>query len=204
MLLHREREHMVERGFTIVELIVVLVLVGLITTTVFTFTNTSINQYFGLQQDSIAFGDVANQTQRVATVLRGLTDISVANPNELTIYAYFFPNDTYVSIVHYYENASGTELFADITPMTANPPIGTPITSQLKTYTIIDNLYVAPSSSIFTYLDSSGGVLPTPISDLHTIKGIRVTLAVPTKAPSSGGNFNMTLQVSLRNRKTNL
>lgn len=193
-----------EPGFTIVEVIITLLLVSVVTTTMITFSNTSISQYLGLQQDGLAFGDVAAQTQRVATVLRGLTDISTATTDELTIYAYFFPSDTYVSQVRYYKAQSNTKLLADVTPMTANPPIGTLLTDQIKTYTVIDNLYTAGAVNTFVYLDSTGAALTQPITDLHTIKGIRVTLAVPSKAPSVNGSFSSSLQVTLRNRKTNL
>lgn len=193
-----------ESGFTIVEVIVTLLLVSIVTTIMITFSNTSVSQYLGLQQDGVAFGDVATQTQRVATVLRGLTDISTATGSDLSIYAYFFPSDTYVSQVHYYKSADNTKLLADVTPMTANPPNGTLITSSKKTYTVIDNLFNGSTATIFTYLDASGSALSLPIDDLHTIKGIRVTLAVPTKAPSANGSFTSSLQVTLRNRKTNL
>jgi hypothetical protein len=147
---------------------------------------------------------VASQTQRVATVLRGLTDISTATPDELNIYAYFFPSDTYVSQVRYYKAQSNTKLLADVTPMTANPPIGSLLTDQKKTYTVIDNLYTAGAVNTFVYLDSTGAAMDQPITDLHTIKGIRVTLAVPSKAPSVNGSFSSSVQVTLRNRKTNL
>jgi hypothetical protein len=85
--------------------------------------------------------------------------------------------------------------------MTANPPIGTPQTNKLKTYTIIDNFYQPSGSSLFTYLDSSGNALTLPISDLQTIKGVQVNLAAKG---SNGSNQALNVQVSLRNRKTNL
>ncbi len=193
-----------QSGFTIVEVIVTLLLVSIVTTTMITFSNTSISQYLGLQQDGVAFGEVAYQTQRVATVVRGLTDITNATADELTMYAYFFPSDSYVSEVRYYKNNNNTRLLADVTPMTANPPTGTLISANKKTYTVIDNLFITPSVTTFTYLDSTGAVLTQPISDLHTIKGIKVTLAVPSKAPNVNGSFTSSLQVTLRNRKTNL
>ena len=125
-----------------------------------------------------------------------------ADDDEVTIYSYFFPTDTYVSLVHYYQNADSTILYADVTPMTSNPPIGTPINENKKTYTVINNLKLAPGVKLFEYLDSAGNALTLPISDLHTIKGVRVNLAVSNEA--SPTNQIMTVQVSLRNRKTNL
>lgn len=192
---------LVEQGFTIVELTVVIVLVGIVSTFAFTFFNTSTNQYLSLQQDADSFNGLASHYQRLANVLRGLTDITAAGANDITLYAYFSPNDAYVSLIRYY--ISQDKMLADVTPLTSNPPSGTLITSSQKTYTIINNFYSTPGVDTFVYLDSSGSTLPMPISDLHTIKGITVNLAVPSKSPSDTSQA-LTLQVSLRNRKTNL
>jgi hypothetical protein len=144
------------------------------------------------------------QSQRIGKVLRGLTDVTQATNTEITVYAYFSPNDAYVSLIHYYKNAAGTKMFADVTPMSADPPNGTLLTAQEKTFTIIDNFYSSASINTFEYLDTSGNTLSLPIADLHTIKAIRISLAVPVTLPSQSGNDTFTIQVSLRNRKTNL
>ena len=193
-----------QSGFTITELTVVIVLIGLLTTSLFAFFNTTSTQYFALHEDSVQFGDLANQTQRVAKVVRGLTDITQATADELTFYAYFYPNDTYVSLVHYYKSPDGKILYADVTPMTANPPNGALITSSKKTYTVLNPLKNVAGLNIFTYQDASGNTLPMPVADLHTIKGVSITLAVPSKNPGPNGASTMSLSVSLRNRKTNL
>jgi prepilin-type N-terminal cleavage/methylation domain-containing protein len=193
-----------ERGFTLVELLVVIVMIGIVSTGVYTFINTSVSQYLALQSDGMLFGDLASQSQRIAQVLRGLTDITQATATDITAYAYFAPNDANVSQVHYYKNIAGTVLYADVTPMTANPPSGSLITTSKQTYTIISNFYSAPGVSTFVYLDSSGNPLAMPVSDLHTIKNIQINLAVPSKSPSANGNEAVSIQVNLRNRKTNL
>jgi len=191
-------------GFTIVELSMVMILIAIISTATYTFINTSTSQYLALQQDGIVFGDLAFQSQRIAQVVRGLTDISQASADEITMYAYFYPKDSYASLVRYYSDSTKTNFYADVTTMTANPPIGTPIASTKKTYTIISPFYAPTGISTFTYLDSFGATLAMPITDLHTIKEIKITLAVPVKAPVVKGNDSISLLVSLRNRKTNL
>lgn len=193
-----------QQGFTLVELLIVIVIIGIVTTFSYTVFNSSISDYFTLQKNSLLFGDLTNGSQRVATVVRGLTDITTADPNELTMYGYFAPNDTYVSLIRYYLNADKTTLYADVTRMTADPPIGTPITSSKKTYVIIGNFYAKAGVSTFAYLDSVGQTLATPISDLHTIKGVQINLGVPISAPTANGSRTISVQVSLRNRKTNL
>jgi prepilin-type N-terminal cleavage/methylation domain-containing protein len=193
-----------QAGFTLVELLVVMLLAGIISTAAYTFFTTSVNQYLAMQQDGIVFGDLARGSQRIAQVVRGLTDITAASNDGITVYAYFYPSDAYVSLVNYYKNAAGTALYADVTPLTSNPPSGTLISASKKTYTILDPMFVNPSVITFVYQDSAGNVLPSPITDLHTIKEIQVNLAVPVKSPTATGNDAVSLLVSLRNRKTNL
>lgn len=165
------------------------------------FTNYLI-LYSKYQTDASNFGELASQSQRIADVLRGLTDIVSESANDLSVYAYFSPADTYVSLTHYYLNANGTAVMVDVTPMTANPPIGTPITSETKTYTIISNYYQPAGGSLFNYYDATGTQLTLPISDEHSILEIQVNLAEPGSHTKNGQTLSIT--VSLRNRKTNL
>ena len=193
-----------QAGFTIIELVIVMMLVGLVSTNMYLFINSSTNQYLTLHADSSSFSDLALQSQRIANVLRGLTDITQASADGITMYAYFVPNDTYVSLIQYYKNPNGTQLLADVTPMTANPPVGTLITADKRTFVVINNLKTISGVNNFEYLDSAGGLLSFPISDLRTIKGVRVNLAVPVDGPTKNGNSSISLSIALRNRKTNL
>lgn len=190
-------------GFTLVELMVSIVLIAIISATFLVFFKSSLFDYLNLQHDATSFTNLDTQAARVANVVRGTTGITSASANDLAIYAYFYPFDTYVSLLHYYLQTTGsdTQLMADLTPMSANPPTGTPLTAQKRTFVIIDNFYQPAGSSLFTYLDSSNTPLPLPITDLQTIKGIQVNLATKT---SNNGNQAINLLVSLRNRKTNL
>lgn len=189
-------------GFTLVELLITISLVAILFISFGTFFTNYLILYSKYQQDSGNFSELANESQRVASVLRGLTDITEESSNDITVYAYFSPVDTYVSQVHYYLNGTGTKLMADVTPMTANPPTGTLITAQTKTYTIISNYYQATGVNLFNYYDASDTILPTPITDEHSIIDIQVNLAEPGTHTKTGQQLSVT--VSLRNRKTNL
>lgn len=189
-------------GFTLVELMVVISVVAVMFISFGTFFTNYLILYSKYQQDASSFTELANQSQRIADVLRGVTDIVSESANDLTVYAYFSPADTYVSLTHYYLNAAGTAIMVDVTPMTANPPIGTPITASKKTYTVISNYYQVPGGSLFNYYDASGAVLSLPISDEHSIMEIEINLAEPGSHTKNGQTLNIT--VSLRNRKTNL
>jgi prepilin-type N-terminal cleavage/methylation domain-containing protein len=192
------------RGFSLAEFVIGLAVLGILIVVAYPFFNTTLRQFFTIEQEGLMFSQLSLQSQRIAKVLRGATDITQATNTEITAYAYFAPNDAYVSLIHYYKNAEGTKLFADVTPMSANPPAGTLLTAQQRTVTIIENFYSSPSVNTFEYLDAAGANLSLPIADLHTIKGVRVSLAVPITLPSQSGNDTITTQISLRNRKTNL
>jgi prepilin-type N-terminal cleavage/methylation domain-containing protein len=191
-----------ETGFTLPELLIVISLVGIVFITFSSFFTNYLILYSKYQQDAGNFTELANQSQRIADVLRGLTDITSESANSLTAYAYFSPADTYTSQVSYYLNTAGTAVMVDVTPMTANPPIGTLITASKKTYTIISKYYQVPGGSLFGYYDASGTALALPISDEHSIMEIQVNLAEPGSHTSKGQTLSITL--SLRNRKTNL
>jgi len=178
-----------------------MVVAGLLAITFYSLVNNSFIQYFSLQKDGTEFTELASQSQRLANVLRGTTDIVSESSNDITCYAYFSPNDAYVSQIHYYKNANNTQLLADVTPMSANPPTGALLTAQKKTFTIISDFYQSPTLNTFAYLDDSGAVMSLPITDEHTIKGIQVNLAA---RGAHNSDQAISLQVSLRNRKTNL
>ncbi len=195
-----------QSGFTIVELSIALLVSGILATVIYTIFNTSFFNYLGLQQESYAFDTINKSSQRIANVFRGITDITVAEDQDITFYSYFSPNDQYVSFVRYYvaDNNGSPSLFAEVTPMTANPPTGTAINEQMQTYTIIKDFYEEPDTTTFEYLDSAGQLLAQPISDLHVIKGIRINLAIEINTPKYSDTRTNSLTVSLRNRKTNL
>lgn len=190
-------------GFTLVELLIGIVLMAVIGTTFLVFFKSSLFNYLNLQSNASSLTQLNTQAMRVATVLRGVTGLNSVAANDISAYSYFYPSDAYVSLVHYYLHTSGgtTQLLADVTPMSANPPIGTLITDQQKTYTIISNFYQPSGGALFTYLNGAGSALTLPITDVQSVQGIQVNLSAKT---TDGGNQGLNVQVTLRNRKVNL
>lgn len=193
-----------DQGFTLVELLVTMVLTAVVLSVFMVIFRATLFNSLSMQTDATQAVNLSAQSQRIGTVLRGVTSITNATSTDLVATAYFYPSDTYVSLLHYYitTDASGNKkLQADLTPYSANPPTGTPITSQKRTFTIISNYYGGSSTPLFTYLDAGNTTLSLPIVDLQTIKSIQVSLAAKT---TNGANQVLSIQVSLRNRKTNL
>jgi hypothetical protein len=186
----------------LVELLVVIVMVGIMGVAMMTFFKSSLFGYLDMQKTASNFTDLAAQSQRIANVIRGATQITDAQDNSLEMYAYFYPTDTYVSKIKYYLNPTSTQLMADVTPMSANPPVGTEITASKETYTIIGGFKQLAGVKLFQYLNSAGSLLTPPVSDQFTIKSVRINLGAATS--SATGNQVMSLDVNLRNRKTNL
>lgn len=191
-------------GFTLLEILIVLTLIGIVSVGVYSFTVTSGVNYLRMHEDGLRFSELSEKSQRISRVLRGGGDITEATNDAITIYAYFSPADQYYSLIRYYKDPTNTKIMADVTPMTSNPPIGTPITAQKVTYTILDDFYNDPASKTFEYLDSAGGVMALPIADNHTIKGLRVNLVTASPRSPATTKTAISTDVSLRNRKTNL
>jgi prepilin-type N-terminal cleavage/methylation domain-containing protein len=112
------RQHTKSYGFSLVELMLAIAIAGVLSIVIFTFFSGTFNQYIRLQKESDAQTELAQQSQRLAKVIRGLTGIISASDNELRAYAYFSPSDAYVSEIRYYKNAAGTILYADVIHMT--------------------------------------------------------------------------------------
>lgn len=191
-------------GFTMVELFYVMAATSVIAIILYSLSTTLMSQYFKLQADSYAYSEIAANSQRIARVLRGAYGITAAQPDSVTLYSYFSPQDDITAVITYYLSGDQKKLLADVTPMTANPPLGTPITAQKRTVTIIDNFYKKSGVNTFDYLNSTGGVLSQPITDLNAIKGIAINLTTTPYGTASTKTTSTSLSVNLRNRKTNL
>ncbi len=187
------------KGFTLIELLVSIVLVVILFVSFGTFFINYTTLYYGLQTDSSNSVQMAQELERIASVLRGLSDIVSATPNSLTAYAYFSPDDTYVSLINYYVNSTNNEVLATVTPMTSNPPTGSPITSQAKTYTIIPNYYQPSGGSLFNYYDVSGALLTQPISEEKAILSISINLSSPASHNVKGQQLST--EIMIRDRK---
>ncbi len=203
-MLYRKELSEAERGFTLVELLIGMTVLSVLSVIFLTFFVTTLRQYLGLQKDGTAFSDLTQQSQRITNVLRGATDVTEATNDSVTVYAYFFPNNNYVSIIRYYLNPTRTTLYADVTPMTANPPSGVPDTARKKTYTVIPYFYQVSGTKLFEYQDNMSNNLALPISDLTTVKGFRINLQTPSDGNVKNSSQLISTQVSIRNRKSNL
>ena len=193
-----------QSGITITELLVVLIASSILLTTLYVFTSNSINDFMRLQAEGLAHNKLSENSTRITKVMRGINQIEVAEADTITAYSYFAPHDLYTSKIRYYLNANQDKLLAEVTPMTANYPIGTLLTNQTRTVTIIDGFKKVPNKDTFMYYDGELTQLTSPVTEKQTIKNITVQLFVK-KYKSTNPDYVSTISsVNLRNRKSNL
>ncbi len=143
-----------KRGLTLTELIVVMGIMSGLLVTVYVFTSSTISSFMQLQAEGLARSKLADGSFRLTKVLRGIDYIESANSDTITAYSYFAPNDQYTSKIRYYLNGPQDKLLAEVTPMTADYPIGTLLTAQTRTVTVIDNFVKLAGEPTFKYYDS--------------------------------------------------
>jgi prepilin-type N-terminal cleavage/methylation domain-containing protein len=194
--------HHNHKGFTIIELLISIVAGSVIVVLSLGLFSNLYGSFLKSHEDSLKNSDLSLQSQRIARVLRGASSVVSADSLELVLYAYFSPRDNVVSLVKYYK--SGGDLRVDVTPMTSNPPTGSPILVDTKTYTIVDEPNPQSSTNIFEYLNSAGTILSVPVASPQLVKGIRINLSVSATPPITTKPTTIVTSVTLRNRKTNL
>ena len=193
-----------QAGFTVTEFIVVMMVSSLLLITLFVFTSSSITSFMQLQADGLARSKLAESSLRVTKVLRGTNYIENANADSITAYAYFAPDDVYTSKIRYYLNGANNALLADVTPMTADYPIGTLLTGQTKTVTVVNKFYKISGNPTFLYYDANYNQLTSPVTDVQSIKNITTQLYIKKYDSNANDYVSTSVSVSLRNRKYNL
>lgn len=193
-----------QAGFTLFELVIVIMISSLLMITLFVFTSSSVNSFMQLQADGLAHSKLADGSFRITRVIRGMNYVETANSDTITAYSYFAPNDQYTSKIRYYLNGTQDKLLADVTPMTADYPTGSLLTAQTKTVTIIDKFYKVAGVPTFVYYDANYDQLASPVTELQSIKNVTVQLQVKKYDSNANDYVSSKVTVSLRNRKSNL
>lgn len=193
-----------EQGFTLNELLVVILVSSILIITLFSFTSSTVNSFMRLQAEGLANSKLAEGSFRVARVLRGANHIETANEDTITAYAYFSPQDAYTSKIRYYLNGTQDKLMAEVIPMTADYPTGSLIVAQTKNVVIIEGFYKRSGYPTFVYYNSSYSAIASPVTDLQAIKNMTVNLYAKLYQSNNQVFTSSSVSVNLRNRKTNL
>ena len=189
-----------KNGFTIVELLVVIVVSSLLMAVLSNFFINSYQAYLNLHENALRSSEVSSALQRIAKVVRGSNTILEANPDSFTAYAYFTPRDTTLSKIHYFYDNASKSIMAGVTPATGSPPTYTYSPANEKTFKVIGSVN---NNTIFEYLNDSWENTTFSASELKDIKGVRLTIST-NQLDDNRAPIVVDTAVSLRNRKTNL
>ena len=189
-----------QSGYTLLELIFVIGITGMLTLSVMGFVINSSRGYQYLDQQSRAAVDLSNTLNRVSKVIRGTTDVVDAQPNTLTIYGYFSPNDAVVKKIRYFK--SGNKLMVGVIPPTGAGPNYAYNPSDEEVSVLQDYLSMG-SASVFNYYDATGSQL-TGAFAITQIKQIGLNMAINPKPTVLEKPISSQTVVTLRNKKVNL
>lgn len=187
-------------GYSLIELLVVIVLMIVVTIPLVTFTIKGMSSYQFLQDQSNTSEELSTLSERVAKVVRGTTKVVTAQSNTLTIYGYFSPQDTVVKQIRYFINGNNLEI--GVTPPSGTAPNYTynPANEVVSIVRVDLSMGATP---MFTYYDDSGTALPNGFAN-GQIKEIGIYVAANPDTNRVSVPLSVTTRVTLRNFKTNL
>lgn len=188
------------RGFTLVELLTVMVILGLISGLIYGFYNGVIGNFLRLQTVSFLVAEETRTIARMSKVLRGTTKIEDASTNTVTVLTYFSPTDTKLSKVTYLYNPTAKQLTVSRILASGVAPNYTYKEADRKTIVLLRDLEL--KSHLFSYEDSSGSSGPF---EAETFKDIQVVV-IDINANFKGNVAPTELKtlVMLRNKRGNL
>jgi prepilin-type N-terminal cleavage/methylation domain-containing protein len=189
-----------QKGFTMVELLVVAVVSALISGMIFVFFWSSFRSFFNIQETSIAASDKLRVVYRISQVLRSGTTITEASSTALTIYAYFSPQDSTLSQVRYSYDAGAKTLSVTRIPAQGTAPNYTYPPASGVTVTLLRGF--TATGSVFSYKDANGFTGPFTTNTYKDIKEVTIDLNSASGRETSANQLKT--NIVLRNRKTNL
>lgn len=189
-----------EAGFSMIELLIVAVVLGIMSGVIFVFFNTSIVSFFRIQESAILTSNQTSAIYRMGQVIRSATRITEATDSAITMYAYFSPQDSTLSQVRYNYNSATKSLEVERIRATGTAPNYTYPVANKETRQILTNVQL--QTPIFSYRDALGSTGPFDATTYQDIKS--VTLDIKTNGTRKVNGSEMKLQLSIRTRKTNL
>lgn len=192
---------MKRRGFTLVELIVVMAITSILGTIVFNYLNQSSRQDQQLQSKATVQTSLSLAIDRVNRVLRSTTSVISADNVSLKVLAYSNTGDAAPSQIYFY--ITNNQVRYDVIPASGTPPNYTYNPGDAKTFTLLGKVTNSTSTPLFQYYDQSNNPLTSPptLADVHAIGFLPKALDTSNAltAPIADETY-----VTLRNFKTNL
>jgi prepilin-type N-terminal cleavage/methylation domain-containing protein len=191
-----------QRGYSLLELIVVIVITGAIAVPLSTFAIKGLTSYTYLEAQSNTSIELNTLSNRIAKVVRGATSVDTAQANTLIVFGYFSPQDTVIKKIKYY--LTGTNLDIDIIPPTNCDAQGANCQYLAPERTLVTRVDLTNGATpIFTYYDDVGIQLSGAFLTSQ-IKQVGIYISANPKSKQVPVPISLSTKVTLRNLKVNL
>lgn len=189
-----------QKGYTLLELLIVVVIIGLISVPLTNFSIRSMTSYFRLDAQSHASTDLLMLSNRLTGLLRGATSVETAQDNTITFYAYKNLTDTAVSKYRYF--ISGTTLSMGIIPPSGTAPDYT-YPSGNEVVKVLRSDLVMNGQPAFSYYNEDNNQL-TGSFNVGVIRKVSLFFSANPRPKQMSRPIIIQNSVSIRNLKRNL
>lgn len=198
-----------QRGFTMIELLISIFVMGLIGLTVSTFARDVFSLNYFLQGSLNAQIDSRHIVKVMVTEIReagpsalGAYAIASTSASSITFYT-DVDNDSVREKVRYF--VSGTSIKRGVISPTGNPL--TYLDANEKITTVVSNYVSSTTAPLFQYYPSSYSGTTSPLSipvDIPSVRLVKITVIIDKDPNKSPIQIITSSQVSIRNLKDNL
>ena len=203
------KEKTLQKGFTIIELLISIFIISLFAVTATVFERDIFSLNFSLQNNLNAQLDARHIVKNMVAELRatepsslGAYPIVLASTTAITFYT-DINGDSIKERIRYF--LSGTSLKRGVLAPTGNPL--TYVDANEKLTTVVSNAVSSSTVPIFQYYSSSYAGTSTPLVqpvNISSVRLVKITVIIEKDPNKSPVPIVVTSQVSLRNLKDNL
>lgn len=192
--------HRNQSGYTILEVLIVMVITGMIALPLSSFAINGLRAYNYIEAQSNTSVELNILAGRLTKVIRGATTIDTATSNSLTFYGYFSPQDTVIKKIRYF--ISGNSIEVGVTPPSGTAPNYTydPAAEVVK---VMRSDMAMGANNLFTYYDDVGNALTGGFT-VGQVKQIGIFVAANPNTTQVPVAISVSTKVTLRNQKVNL
>lgn len=193
---------LMQSGFTIVELLMVIAIIGILIVVTMQVFSASYQGYFNTLENTLRTSEVSSAVQRTSRIIRGIHVITKAGDYELEGFAYLTPRDATLSKLRYYLNTTTKAFNVDVIPASGSAPSYNYNPADKKTYTILSN--AVDTKPIFKYRGLDFSVQQFAPDAYKDIKAISINLSKARIKSQTNTPIEISTTVSIRPRKSNL
>ena len=187
------------RGFSLIEMVIVIGLISVLTTLVSVFLSQSLKSYRFKNQSVALEENAASVMREFEQSARAATEILIADKNELKFYRFYDLNSPEPKQVRYF--IDDNKFKVGITnPVGISPNISYPSSNEVITL-LIEN--VVNTDHLFDYFDGLGNDLSFPVN-INSIRMAQLVITLDKDITKPPAEITETTKITFRNLKDNL